>query len=384
MRIVTCQAPVNIAVIKYWGKRNEDLILPLNDSISASLSIDHMCAKTTIVASPDLKETKFWLNGELQSTDNKRFQKCLTEMKKKANPNLECLKWNLSICSENNFPTAAGLASSAAGFACLVSALAQIYEVKTNISTIARMGSGSACRSVFGGWVRWHKGETSEGSDSIAIQVAPETHWPEMRVLILVVDDQKKTYSSTSGMRTSVETSEFLRYRAEKIVPQRTAEMVDAIKNRNFEKFARLTMQDSNQFHSVCLDTYPPCFYLNDTSRTIIELVHRYNQFKGETVIAYTFDAGPNACLYLLEESVAEVIGMLNYVFPPKPSIISDYFRGIKPPTITLDEKLTSTISNYQQKEGKLKYLIYTKVGDGPRILEVSEHLLTESGVPKS
>lgn len=133
--------------------------------------------------------------------------------------------------------------------------------------------------------VRWHKGETYEGSDSVALQVAPESHWPEMRVLILVVDDHKKTYSSTSGMKTSVETSEFLQYRAAKIVPHRADEMVDAIKNKNFQKFAQLTMQDSNQFHSVCLDTYPPCFYLNDTSRTIIELIHHYNKFKGETKV---------------------------------------------------------------------------------------------------
>lgn len=130
-----------------------------------------MCAKTTIAASPDFKETKFWLNGELQSIDTKRIQNCLREsnhrlyiimklfshaffsVKNKADPNLECLNWHLRICSENNFPTAAGLASSAAGYACLVYALAQIYEVKTNISSVARVGSGSACRSVFGGWV---------------------------------------------------------------------------------------------------------------------------------------------------------------------------------------------------------------------------------------
>ncbi|XP_044751704.1 diphosphomevalonate decarboxylase [Coccinella septempunctata] len=383
-KIVTCQAPVNIAVIKYWGKRNDELILPINDSISASLCLDHMCAKTTIIASPDFKETKFWLNGELQPTDNRRLQNCLKEMKKRANSNLECLKWHLNICSENNFPTAAGLASSAAGYACLVYALSQIYEIKTNISSIARIGSGSACRSVFGGWVRWYKGETYEGSDSVAEQVAPETHWPEMRVLILVVDDQKKTYSSTSGMKTSVETSEFLQYRAAKIVPQRIEDMVDAIKNKNFQKFAQLTMQDSNQFHSVCLDTYPPCFYLNDTSRTIIELVHHYNQFKGEIKVAYTFDAGPNACLYLLEENVSEVVEMINYVFPPKPTIMSNYFKGIDISITTPDEKLISSVSNFQQTEGKLKYIIYTKVGRGPRVLEKSEeHLLTESGMPK-
>ncbi|KAK9877226.1 hypothetical protein WA026_016973 [Henosepilachna vigintioctopunctata] len=337
MKIVTAVAPVNIAVIKYWGKRDETLILPINDSISATLSLEHMCAKTSIVCSPDLTETKFWLNGELQPTDSKRFQNCLREIKKLVNPNLEYLSWNLSICSENNFPTAAGLASSAAGYACLVYALAKIYEINGNISSIARMGSGSACRSIFGGWVRWQMGNTTDGSDSLAVQIAPETHWPEMRVLVLVVNDKTKTYSSTSGMKTSVETSTLLKHRAANIVPQRTKEMITAIKNKDYKTFAKLTMQDSNQFHAVCLDTYPPCFYLNDTSRAIIELIHFYNQNKGETKVAYTFDAGPNACLYLLEKDVAEVIAMINYVFPPT-SLKSDYFKGDTVPSKKLDE----------------------------------------------
>ncbi|KAL3284884.1 hypothetical protein HHI36_019020 [Cryptolaemus montrouzieri] len=384
MKIATCKAPVNIAVIKYWGKRDENLILPINDSISATLSLDHMCAKTTIVSSPDLTETRFWLNGELQSTGNKRFQKCLEEIKKRAKPDVECLNWHLNIVSENNFPTAAGLASSAAGYACLVYTLAQIYEVDGNISSVGRMGSGSACRSFFGGWVRWLKGEKNDGSDSLAIQVAPENHWPEMRVLVLVVSDHKKAYSSTSGMKTSVETSELLKYRAENIVPRRVEEMVQAIQNKDFPTFAKLTMQDSNQFHSSCLDTYPPCFYLNDTSRVIIELIHAYNEFREETKVAYTFDAGPNACLYLLEKDVAEVIEMINYVFPSEPIAMSSYFKGKAVPYTTIDEKLMYMLINFRQPEGKLKYIIYTEVGSGPLVLkEAEDHLVAENGEPK-
>lgn len=95
--------------------------------------------------------------------------------------------WHIHICSENNFPTAAGLASSAAGYACLAAALAKLYKIDGEISDIARSGSGSACRSIYGGFVRWHMGENPQGTDSIARQIAPANHWPEMRILVLVV-----------------------------------------------------------------------------------------------------------------------------------------------------------------------------------------------------
>ncbi|KAG7275199.1 hypothetical protein CRUP_023787 [Coryphaenoides rupestris] len=142
------------------------------------------------------------------------------------------------ICSVNNFPTAAGLASSAAGFACLVYTLARVYGVEGELSGIARQGSGSACRSMYGGFVQWIMGEREDGEDSVAQQVEPESHWPDLRVLVLV-------------------------HRAESVVPDRMKQMIEAVHERDFAAFAELTMRDSNQFHATCLDTYPPIFYLN-------------------------------------------------------------------------------------------------------------------------
>lgn len=139
-------------------------------------------------------------------------------------------------------------------------------------------------------------GALNDGSDSIATQIAPASHWPEMRIVVLVVNDNRKKYSSTSGMKTSVDTSECLKYRAEKIVPRRVEEMTRAIKEKDFETFAKLTMQDSNQFHAVCLDTFPPCVYMNDTSHAIVELVHAYNNFKGGNKASVRF----NFCLNIL------------------------------------------------------------------------------------
>ncbi|XP_026475006.1 diphosphomevalonate decarboxylase [Ctenocephalides felis] len=383
-KIVTCIAPVNIAVIKYWGKRDEDLILPLNDSLSLTLSIEHMCSTTTIMASPNFKENKLWLNGKEESTGNKRFQKCLEAIRKEAVKSIgkqEFLTYNIHVCSENNFPTAAGLASSAAGYACLVYTLAKLYGVTGNISKIARLGSGSACRSIFGGFVQWCAGSNPSGEDSLAVQIEPETYWPEMKVLILVVNDSKKKVSSTSGMSTSVLTSELLKYRVAECVPKRIDEIKEAIRNKDFEQFAEITMKDSNQFHAVCLDTYPPCVYMNDISHSVVEFVHKYNIMCGQTKVAYTFDAGPNACLYLLEDEVPDVISLINVIFPTSYTN-EEYLKGIpltpKPASRELVDELNM---NPLLENDALKYIIYTEGGPGP--CQIEKHLLDNDGIPR-
>ncbi|CAH1395100.1 unnamed protein product [Nezara viridula] len=386
MIVVTCLAPVNIAVIKYWGKRDEQLILPINDSISATLSTDQMNAKTTVMISPNFEKDLLFFFRE-ESCMSPRVQVCLKEIRKRASENLKGKKnnqgidlWKAHICSENNFPTAAGLASSSAGYACLVTALAKAYNVEGDCSSIARLGSGSACRSVFGGFVRWHKGNQGDGSDSIATQIVPASHWPSIRILILVVNDARKKVGSTSGMQRSVETSQLLQHRASHVVPQRTEQILKAIKNHDFETFAEITMKDSNQLHSVCLDTYPPAVYMNDVSHTIVEFVHSYNKIKGTTKLAYTFDAGPNACLFLQEEDVAEVVATIKQVFPPTNE--NNYIRGIKVPEKILDKDLV--LPSGPQEVGRLRYIIHTKIGEGPsEINDPEAHLLDQTGLPK-
>ncbi|KAF5273322.1 hypothetical protein FQR65_LT04744 [Abscondita terminalis] len=382
MKVITCIAPVNIAVIKYWGKRDENLILPLNDSLSATFSTDQMCAKTTIMASPDFKENKIWLNGKEESFDNPRLCNCLKELKKRSQKQSDLTNWNIHVCSENNFPTAAGLASSAAGYACFVFALSKLYEVEGDVTYIARQGSGSACRSIYGGWVRWHSGVLNDGSDSLATQVVSASHWPEMRMLILVQSNHPKKDSSTSGMKRSVATSKLLEYRAKHVVPERTEQMVRALKERDFESFASITMKDSNQFHSICLDTFPPIKYLNETSFAIIDLIHAYNEYRGTAKVAYTFDAGSNACLYLLEKDVPEVVSLIQEVFPTDTETV-EYFRGLPVAVEVLSEDLKRAVNISKHDSGALKYIIHTQVGEGPQVLTDSEHLLNDAGLPK-
>ncbi|GBP10712.1 Diphosphomevalonate decarboxylase [Eumeta japonica] len=129
--------------------------------------------------------------------ENPRVMRCLKAIQRLALAKTESLKfpleWKLHIVSRNNFPTAAGLASSAAGYACLVYTLASLYGIADEeLTSIARQGSGSACRSLHGGFVRWHMGKLDDGSDSIATPVATASHWPNMHVLILVANDGRK------------------------------------------------------------------------------------------------------------------------------------------------------------------------------------------------
>ncbi|KMT12594.1 hypothetical protein BVRB_5g098340 [Beta vulgaris subsp. vulgaris] len=413
VRIVTAKTPTNIAVIKYWGKRDETLILPINDSISVTLDPNHLCTTTTVAVSPTFVEDRMWLNGKEISLAGERYQNCLREIRKRASDVEEEEKgikiakkdWqnlHVHIASYNNFPTAAGLASSAAGLACLVFALAKLMNVKEDqgqLSTIARQGSGSACRSLYGGFVKWIMGKNEDGRDSLAVQVADEKHWDDLVILIAVVCSRQKETSSTSGMRESVETSLLLKHRAQEIVPKRTLQMEEAIKNKDFSSFSRLACADSNQFHAVCLDTTPPIFYMNDTSHKIISIVEKWNRSEETPQVAYTFDAGPNAVLIARDRKAASLLlQRMLFHFPPgaetdlnsyvigDKSILQDAgIKNIKDVESLPNPPELKDANSIQKHPGDVSYFICTRPGQGPTVLsDESQSLLNpETGLPK-
>ena len=290
----------------------------------------------------------------------------------------EWTQYKLHIVSFNNFPTAAGLASSAAGFACLVFTVAQVYGIEESypgeLSAIARVGSGSACRSLYGGWVKWEMGEMADGSDSLAVQVADEKHWPEVVIAVLVVSEHRKPIGSTSAMERSVQNSDLLKHRAAHVVPERMKQMEKAILDRNFNEFGKLTIQDSNQFHAVCLDTYPPVMYLNDTSKFIINVLTQYNAHYGEVKAAYTFDAGPNAVIYTTKDVLPELLQVVHHYFP------SNEEQANTPVPDHLAHAIKSPVF-----PNSLQRIIQTNPGPGPQILEASAHLIdVTTGLPKA
>jgi diphosphomevalonate decarboxylase len=231
---------------------------------------------------------------------------------------------------------------------------------------------------MFGGYVAWNMGISTDGYDSVAEQIAPASHWPSMRAAILVVSAAKKDISSTFGMQATVATSELFQHRANNVVPIRMEKMGEAIRTRDFTLFAELTMMDSNQFHAVCLDTSPPIFYLNDTSRGIIRLVEELNRVAGKVVAAYTFDAGPNAVIYYLEENEGWIMALLKTCFEGVPGLES----------VKVDEKQGPVLGdefNVWLIKGVLdgvSRIILTGVGEGPERVG-DKSLIDETGMPK-
>jgi diphosphomevalonate decarboxylase len=215
-------------------------------------------------------------------------------------------------------------------------------------------------------------GSKADGSDSVAVEVAPASHWSTMRALILVVSAEKKGVSSTSGMQITVATSELFQRRAEVVVPRHMALMEKAIKEKDFETFAKVTMMDSNSFHATCLDTFPPIFYLNDVSRAAIRAVEDINKKAGKTVAAYTFDAGPNAVIYYEEENTEAVAGALKSVLGSL-----DGWQGREIKVQDAEHVDPRAVEVLKQAVSRV---ILTSVGEGP--IKTEESLIAEDGEP--
>ncbi|KAF8134784.1 GHMP kinase [Mycena galopus ATCC 62051] len=373
----TTSAPVNIACIKS----------------------DHLRSTTTSRADPSFEKDRLWLNGvEEDIKAGGRMATCISEMKRMRKELVEDVDasvprlstFSVHIASYNNFPTAAGLASSASGFAALTASLAALYALPsppTTLSLIARQGSGSACRSLLGGFVAWNAGDLPSGLDSHAVQVAPETHWPDIHALICVVSDTKKGTSSTSGMQRTVETSALLQHRIKHCVPERMADISAAILARDFDRFAEITMADSNQFHAVCLDTAPPIFYMNDVSRAIIAVIEEYNRVAllpengGKRKAAYTYDAGPNAVIYAPAAHMKEIISLIVHYFPQQDAFKDPFSLFGGAASGALVSGFNSNVAKTWEA-GAVKGLIHTRVGGGPRVLGPEESLLGANGLP--
>ena len=311
MEVSTWEATPNIAVVKYWGKRDSRLNIPNNGSVSVTMD-NTLSTVTSVKFDDSLSGDALVLNGRKASHGElARASKVLDAIRKRAKIGAKAL-----AVSRNNFPTGAGIASSASGFAALALAAADAAGLKAGsreLSMLARLGSGSACRSVLGGFVEWKMGSRKDGTDSYALQVAPASHWPALRNVIAITDPSRKRIGSAEGMDLTTKTSTLYPERV-RSRPKIIAAMKAAILGREAEKFLELAMRESSHMHAVMLDTFPPIMYLNDISREIIYAVHDYNGRKGKICAGYTFDAGPNAHVYTTAKYEGEVKGMLGNI----------------------------------------------------------------------
>jgi len=296
------RAPTNIALIKYWGKADSESNLPLNSSLSLTVDINAFYTETTIEHSSSLEMT---LN-EASITPTSRMLKVISALSPENS--------NFKIQSRNNFPTAAGLASSASGLAALTFAVANLVSLEASpeeLSKVARLGSGSASRSMFGGLVEWVKGDSHESSYSV--QLMNGGFLDELRLLMIVVSSQEKEVGSTQAMNMQ---SELARERAEYRAPERLQRIKKAFEEHNFEEIANITMEDSDDLHYIAENSEFSVHYMNDTSRKIRDLVKEFN--REEVLAAYTFDAGPNAYILTRKTHINTLVRYLLSVLKVK------------------------------------------------------------------
>lgn len=288
-------AHANIALVKYWGKRDEALNLPAVGSISITLR--DLFTKTSVEFRENLKSDILILNGERANPKQEfRSSKFLDLIREKAHTPLFA-----EIASENNFPTGAGLASSASGFAALTLAASDAAGLDLSpapLSELARRGSGSAARSIFGGFVEMKMGEKADGSDAVAFQLHDEHYWP-LDMLILITSAAEKETGSTEGMNLTAETSPYYRAWVESS-PADLAAMREAISRKDFRQLGEISEYSCFKMHGLALSARPGLLYWNPLTVTLIHEVRRLRQ-KG--LPAYvTIDAGPQVKVICLPE----------------------------------------------------------------------------------
>nr|CDS31706.2 diphosphomevalonate decarboxylase [Hymenolepis microstoma] len=374
-------APINIALIKYWGKSDELNIQPVTDSVSLTLNCEHLHSRTAIYLVDDDSHT-FRLNGKIHPLTIRMKDVIINSQLRAMQRGTFDSSKRLCIESSNNFPTAAGLASSASGFASMAFALSNLYQLDGDTASLARRGSGSACRSMFGGVVHW-KVPTSESklNSPCVKQLFPHDHWPDLRILICVTSSQQKPVSSSTAMRRTTATSPLFQEVRAKVVKERVPQFIHAFQCRDFELLAELTMRESNELLAVCLDSWPPVVYLNATSFAIMEFVHTLNSNAGRNMAAYTFDAGPNAFILTTANDAAVVLTLLSECFGNSSHCLEDAnelkvkrqrmempeSRHFEVRGISYSEKVN--LMNYKdlleklpKQPGAIKYVISTEV----------------------
>lgn len=284
----------NIAFIKYWGNRDALLRLPLTGSIS--MALDGLETRTSVCFDVNFQADSFTLNGEEQQDESlARVSGFLDHVRELAGSAAFA-----RVESENNFPTAAGIASSASAFAALALAASTAAGLSLDehaLSALARRGSGSACRSVPGGFAEWLPGSTD--ADSYAVQVAPAAHW-NLVDLIVILHAGRKSVGSTEG-HALAGTSPLNGLRVAG-APDRLTECRQALLGRDFEHFARVVEADSHWMHAVMRTSSPPLFYWTTDTETILWHVLTWRK-QGHALCA-TVDAGPNVHVIALESEL--------------------------------------------------------------------------------
>lgn len=304
----TVRGNTNIALIKYWGKRDKDLFLPTNSSIS--MTLDRFYTQTHVCFDSNRQEDCIELDGQqLMGNDKRKVERFLSLVRKETG-----IDDYAYVQSRNHVPIASGYASSASAFSALAgAALSAALEKPVDaiafewISRIARQGSGSACRSVYGGFVEWQMGRRDDGRDSYAVPILSKDEWP-VAVVSVTVNRKAKKVSSREGMERTMETSPFYGGWLATIHEDLTA-LRKAIDNRDFTLLGQVLEYNAMKMHATMLGANPPVVYWEGQTLDIMEQVR---QMRHQGLEAYaTTDAGPNVKIICQVRDVQAIVTYL-------------------------------------------------------------------------
>ncbi len=319
--MATAKAHTNSALVKYWGKKDQDLIIPQTDSLS--LTLNEFYTTTTV-------NFDNYLTSDLVAIDQHILSK--KEAQKVVHVldivrQLSGIKSFARVDSINHVPTAAGLASSASAFAALAGAAstaAGLNLSSRDLSRLARRGSGSATRSIYGGLVEWQKG--TDDDSSFAQPVLENVGFP-IEMLAVLVDTKKKKVSSRSGMQSSVETSPY--YDAwRQVVANDMVAIKKAIKAKDIDQIGHIAEENALRMHALTFSADPGFTYFNGETLTIIKAVE---DLRNQGVNCYyTMDAGPNVKVIYDRENRSKIVEELSNIVGPERLVVSQPGPGIK------------------------------------------------------
>jgi diphosphomevalonate decarboxylase len=284
-RKARARAGANFALVKYWGKADARLNVPAVGSIS--ITLDALYTDTEVELAPELAADELVLDGVRRDADVAKITACVDLLRRAAG-----VDTRVRVTSRNNFPTGAGLASSASGFAALVRAAEAALGLDLSPrerSIFARQGSGSAARSIFGGFVEMHAGSLPDGSDSFAEPLLDAAEWP-LEVVIAVTSKAEKAVGSRSGMTHSASSSPYYPAWVAGQPPDLDAARA-AIRARDFAALADVAEHNCLKMHAAALAARPPLLYWNGAT---VECLHAVRALRASGVpVFFTIDAGP-------------------------------------------------------------------------------------------
>lgn len=316
----TARAYTNIALIKYWGKKNKQLKLPYTNSLS--LTLDRFYTDTTATIINEDHDVVYLNEQLLDDSQNKRILNYLDTVRK-----FYSFKDHFQINSINHVPTSAGFASSASGFAALAAAInetKQLNLTRRELSILARNGSGSASRSIYGGFVEWEAGTDNESSFAVPIDEHPEI---DLSLLSVVINKSSKKISSTTGMENSVKSSPFYSNWVT-LVASEIEEIKQAIAQKDVQKIGEISEHNAMSMHALTLSADPSFTYFEPETIQIIQLIKEMRQ-KG--ILAYaTIDAGPNVKIICTKESLPKVQTYIKQQLSNVTTVVANIGSGIQ------------------------------------------------------